>query len=345
MKKFLIMIVIMLTFTASACGRKSDAAMMNNLSSTPVEVINVPLSGPMKAARAEVSGLALWNDAVVLLPQYPEQYASDQSDGAIFYLPVQDITDSVENSGAEDVKPAPIQMDLDGLVDQISGYEGFESLVFVDEAVFFTIEAKQTQGMMGYIVKGMVSEKSGEWWITLDSDSLTEIAPQVDIDNMTDEAIMAHNGTIYTFYEANGASVNSNPVVHRFSIDLEPLDSIPMTHVPFRLTDVSQPDTTGNFWGMNYFYPSDTPVQGDFGQDPFSPLAPNEQIPGVVERIIPLVVTEKGSVVMGDNEVVSLSLLSDEARNWEGLVLVPGSGFVIVTDRYPTTILGYVPLP
>jgi len=346
MKRFFVALVVAaISLFVSGCQANTAGAIMNNVSANPVDVLPIAINGPMKAANAEISGLALWNDAVVLLPQYPDEYASERDDGTIYYLPIHEIEKFIIEPNNDPIQPQPISMDLDGLIGQIPGYEGFEALTFFNREVFFTIEARQDAGMMGYVVKGVIEKGGDEWIIRLDSHTLTAIEPQADIDNMTDEAMMVFDGVIYTFYEANGASVNTAPVVHRFTTDLAEIDPMPMTNVPFRLTDVSLPDGDGNFWGMNYFYPSDTPVQGDFGTDPFSMLEKDAQLPGVVERIVPLTVMEDGSVVRGDAELISLTLLADEARNWEGLVWLPDAGFVMVTDRYPTTILGFVPLP
>ena len=42
----------------------------------------------------------------------------------------------------------------------------------------------------------------------------------------------------------------------------------------------------------------------------------------------------------------ALALVTAEdgkARNWEGAALLPGEGFVLVTDTYPQTLLAFVP--
>ena len=42
---------------------------------------------------------------------------------------------------------------------------------------------------------------------------------------------------------------------------------------------------------------------------------------------------------------VELELAPMETRNWEGLALLEGRGFLIATDKYPSTLLAFVPLP
>ncbi len=59
-----------------------------------------------------------------------------------------------------------------------------------------------------------------------------------------------------------------------------------------------------------------------------------------MERIIKLQITTDG-IQLADVTPIYLTLTSDESNNWEGLVRM-NDGFLLVTDEYPTTILGYV---
>ena len=44
-----------------------------------------------------------------------------------------------------------------------------------------------------------------------------------------------------------------------------------------------------------------------------------------------------------DQPPIQLQLLPDDLRNWEGIVRLDDRGFLIVTDKFPETILGFVP--
>ena len=46
-----------------------------------------------------------------------------------------------------------------------------------------------------------------------------------------------------------------------------------------------------------------------------------------------------------DRAPVQLELPGEDARNWEGIVRLDDVGFLLVTDQYPQTILGFVPVP
>jgi hypothetical protein len=37
--------------------------------------------------------------------------------------------------------------------------------------------------------------------------------------------------------------------------------------------------------------------------------------------------------------------LVEDSRNWEGLVLFDQRGFLVATDKYPGTLLGFVEMP
>jgi len=43
---------------------------------------------------------------------------------------------------------------------------------------------------------------------------------------------------------------------------------------------------------------------------------------------------------------IQLKLINDDnSRNWEGIVRFGDEGFIIVTDKFPSTILGFVRKP
>ena len=102
----------------------------------------------------------------------------------------------------------------------------------------------------------------------------------------------------------------------------------------------------GTFWVLNYFYPGDThlavnsdPIALEFG------LGPTHIESAVVERILELHITDSG-IRLEQIPPIQLRLLDTEtARNWEGIEYLDGYGFLLVTDSFPDTILGFVPYP
>jgi hypothetical protein len=63
-----------------------------------------------------------------------------------------------------------------------------------------------------------------------------------------------------------------------------------------------------------------------------------------VERLIELQVKDAG-IVLTDRPPIQLQLSSDVPRNWEGLVRLDDRGFLLATDKFPGTLLGFVALP
>ena len=64
-----------------------------------------------------------------------------------------------------------------------------------------------------------------------------------------------------------------------------------------------------------------------------------------VERLVELQYSPT-AITFTATPPVQLELLGDDqARNWEGLARLEGRGFLMVTDKFPETILGFVAYP
>jgi hypothetical protein len=148
-------------------------------------------------------------------------------------------------------------------------------------------------------------------------------------------------------HEANGAKVNPHPVAHVFDFSLGYLGAVPVPNIEFRVTDATELDRDGRFWVINYFYPPESDKL-----DPANDLwaikfgeGPSHAKCATVERLLQFRYTEQG-ILKTDVPPIQLQLVSTEVcRNWEGLVRLPGRGFLLVTDKYPETILGFLPQP
>lgn len=349
MKKFQILFQYgILILMVAGCQRNifgETEQIENNRRCSLQPIREIEVLAPFDRPNAEFSGLTWYDGWLVFLPQYPGQYAQEGSDGSLFYLTKDEVITYLAENDSIPLTPKIIALDADDLSSKFAGYEGFEAITFLGKKVFLTIEGKQKTGMMGYIVTGEINIENDPV-ITLDLDYVVEIAPQANLSNMSDEALLVYDDHIYTFYEANGQSVNENPVSHTYSLSLESYDAVELVNIPFRLTDVTHADEDGKFWAMNYFYPGDRKLEGDFGYDLFSNLPADEQVPDIVERIISLKFDSDGSIEAGKDEPICLELQEDrEARNWEGIVILDGFGFLMVTDQYPETIVGFVEYP
>ncbi len=297
-------------------------------------VQEIELAGPVADGNAEISGLAWYSDTLILMPQYPK---FDRS-GNFYALPKVDIEAYLAGTSSEPLAPLVVPVKDDGLAQQIDGFEGYEAIAFCGDRIYLTVEASGSDGMRGYLVQGYIEPDLSQ--IVMDTARITEILPQANVGNKADEALLIDGETLITLYEVNGVDINSDPVAHRFASDLSLLDTIPFPNIEYRITDATMVDENGRFWVINYFYPGDSVLQTD--EDPLREggWGATHLVYEQVERLVELQLTG-AEITLTDTPPVLLALPSDEARNWEGLVRF-NEGFLMATDKFPTTILAYV---
>lgn len=303
-------------------------------------VLTIPITGTLSRSDAEISGMAWYNDTLILLPQYPGRLG--EGDGAVFGLHHSDIIDYLDGNKTSPLEPFPIPVYAPGL-ENIQGFEGFEAIAFSSEVVFLTIEAKPDE-MLAYLVTGEIASDLSE--LRLDVNNLAKIQPGAAIPNMSDEAVLIYGGQVITIYEANGFNVNPRPQVHCFDFSLQPLGTIPFPTIEYRITDAAPPNADGYFWAINYFFTGDTklapahdPLANRFGE------GTTHSQSDIVERLVEFRYSSEG-ITLTDSPPIQLQLLEeDEARNWEALAPLDGRGFLLATDKYPQTILGFVAAP
>ncbi len=301
----------------------------------------IPLTQPAASASSQFSGADWYGQVLVLLPQYPDVFEGGPQ-GALMLLPAAEILACLDAADCQPLDPQPLPLFAAGLKAAVPGFEGFEAIAFDGDSVYITIEAHELGGMQGYIIRGqMQPDLAG---ITLDVGSLTPVNPQAKLSNMSDEALLLTPGGLLSFYEANGANINPQPLAHRFDADLQPLGTLPLPALEYRLTDASRLDENNRFWVINYLYPGDAPkldlapdaLVAEYGQ------GATHAASSVVERLVEMEWTPQG-IALTDRAPIQLQLLPDnQARNWEGLVRLPGRGFLLITDSFPGTLLAFV---
>ncbi len=317
--------------------------------SIPVErpVQAIALAGPLAKAEAEISGLGWYSDTLILLPQYPQRMA-EAGGGALFGLERSQIeaylSQAAQGQSPLPLQPIPIPFDSAGIEKRIPGFEGFEAVAFHNQQIFLTIEARKALTWGGYLVRGQIDPALKA--IRLDPNSLAENPSQVQQMNHSDEAILVDGERILTFYESNGAELNPHAHASVFDLQLTRLDPLPFPPLEYRLTDASPPDSQGRFWVINYFYsgddnlrPKSDPLAEQYGK------GPTQARFDIVERLVAYQITPQG-IIRTDTPPVPLQLRPDGlANNWEGLAVLPDQGFLLATDKYPATILGFVAYP
>lgn len=304
---------------------------------TEQSVTEIPLLGPLAKNNSEVSGLAWHEDFLILLPQYPERLGNN-----LFALPKAEIMAFVEGQSQEPLQPQPIELKGIEEIYQIEGFEGFEAIAFSNNQAFITIEAKTNPSAKGYLIAGTLSNDLSELVITPNTQA--EILPQSASKNKSEEAIFTTAEQIISIYEVNGQQLNPQPVAHTFNFELEPQPTIPFPTIDYRLTDATALDDNNHFWAINYFYPGDDdlfvqpePLANQYGQG----QSHAEQ--AAVERLVKFAYTPNG-ITRVQQAPIQL-VLGPEGRNWEGIARLGDRGFLLITDKHPQTILGFVEKP
>lgn len=312
-----------------------------------LRVLDFQLDGPAADASMEFSGLAWWGDRLILLPQYPDRA------GGAFVLERASLLDRLTGNLTEPLRPVPIPFEDGGLRTLIPGFEGYEAIVIDGDEVFALVEARHRKHMRGWLVGGGISKDGNR--IIMNPGSRVRLDPPVQLRNMAFEALALYRGPdqdtgeLIVLFEANGRNVHPNATGLRFTKDLRPRGTVPMAPLEYRLTDVTPPDANGHAWGLNIFWTGEAEL-----------LAPAAESPGTrpnttrnLARLVPLRFSAKriesaGSIVSLWQGIIP--------SNWEGIVPLdmagaflsdgrPLKGFLIVTDTYPVTRLGFVALP
>ncbi len=301
----------------------------------------IPLAGPLADRHAEISSMAWYGDYLILVPQYPNFFV-EEGDGAVFALPRADIAAYLNGERFAPLEPVQIPFYAPEAY-TIDGFEGFEAIVFQGDTAYMTIEVSGADGMYAYLVSGSMSpDLTG---LTLDTTNMAEIPTQSGVDNMSEETLFLAGDTLVTIHEANGRAVNPQPVAHAFNLDLSPAGLLPMPNVEYRITDATALDENDRFWVINYFWPGEEvlkpesdPIFTAFGKGPTHAASAG------VERLVEMQYSADG-LTLTETAPIQLQLLADGSlRNLEAIARFEG-GFLVATDKYPTTIFGFVPLP
>ncbi len=307
------------------------------LSSPEQPVISIEISGPLANRNSEVSGLDWYADYLIILPQYPERLSNH-----LFALRKADILGALSTQQSTPLEPIPIPFFAPDFANEIEGFEGFEAIAFQGSQVFLTIEAKSNGFAKGYIVTGTIANDLS--LLTIDSQRLVESPAQSTSPNKADESLIVTENQIIAIYEANGMRLNSSPSMHAFDFELRPQPPVSFPNIEYRITDATALDEQSRFWAVNYFYPGDQDLLPD--KDPlairYGRGHTHRQQP-TVERLVEFSYSQS-DITQTHAAPIQLEL-AIAARNWEGIVRLDNQGFLLMTDKFPETILGFVAQP
>jgi len=336
--------MICLVATAAAAGGDSGG----DSSGIPIVTPRLlPIEGPMADPRAEISGMTWYGDTLVIMPQYPDRFAEPPSRG-FFAIRKKVILDLIDGVTEGPILPKLVTCHAPGLAGIVRGFDGLEAIAMTGDRSFFTVEAENDTSMAGYLVGG-ISEVGGQNHVGIDLSRMTPIPMGVNIPNIAEEAIVVDGDRVITISEANGRNVNPMPMAKVFDLEVNFIGKLPMPQIEYRVTDATALDENDRFWVLNYFFPPegrkilpapDPELERHGDPASFHPL-------DCIERLVELQLVRDRCgdfIERTATPPVNLELLPDrECRNWEACVRLDDRGFLIMTDKFPTTLLAFVP--
>jgi hypothetical protein len=302
-------------------------------------------TGPLTDRSAEVSGLAWKDHWLVILPEDPTRFGHDDLLG-LFVLDHQDILAAVEGTRAEPLSPRRIDCRAPGLKKLIKGFDGLEAVAIMGDRLYLAVEARRNLTMAGYLISGLYD--LARETVTFDMTRAVSIPLAGNIFNIAEESLLIDGDQVISIGEANGLNITSSPVAKVFDDSLEYLGTIPFPRIEYRVTDATTLDGEGRFWVINYFFPperltlkpADDPEIASFG------LPEGTEPDSCVERLLELRLTADDRIVRTGTPPIYLARVpGQDCRNWEGLARLGDRGFLLMTDKFPGTLLAFVPNP
>lgn len=302
--------------------------------SKEIQYKDIPLSGLITNPKQEISGLDWYGNDLVLLPENLE--------GFLYMISRPDIYASINSVSPSSIEPKKTPFITPDYSKSIPGFEGLEAIAFNGDNVYITLEVEDEKTMRGYLAWGTIDPISLK--VTLPEENLMELETPIQVNNMTYESLLIHNGKLILIYEAQGRNLQKSVWQFQVSLTDFSVSKIDFPHVEYRITDVSRLDDQDKFWAINYHWPGDAKrlnpapdsIAIKFGE------GESHQQLDAVERIVEFEMFEN-KIQFSGREPIQIQLDADASRNWEGIVRLDELGFLIATDKYPVMILGFIP--
>ena len=292
------------------------------------------LSGLITNPKQEISGMDLYNDQIMLLPE--------NLGGFLYMISKDEILNVLEKKDRILIEPKQPAFHTPDYSKTIPGFEGLEAIAFNGNNVYITLESKDDETMRGYLAWGTIDPTTKE--VTIPNENLLELETPIQVNNMTFESLLIHNDHIILFYEAQGINLQKSVWQYRVSLTNFSVSKIEFPNIEYRITDVSRIDDQNHFWAINYNWPGDAkrlkpapdPIVMNIKE------GKSHQNSDAVERLIEFEFNENKFQLSG-REPIQIELNEKASRNWEALVRLDDRGFLVATDKYPEMILGFIP--
>lgn len=305
-----------------------------------IEFKEIKLEGEIAHRESEISGLAWYRDYLILLPQFPFKFGNGLS-GSLFYIPKSKIIYHLQSKSQTPLKPARLKLFADGLEQFNRWGSGYEGIIFKDNDVYIVFESYKNSN--AFVVKGEIDFTNNS--VTLEAATLQEIEIPTKLPNLTAETITLFEDKILILCEVNGINLIENPKANLFSSELSSRSEISLPNIEYRVTDATEIEKDSTFWVINYLWPGEINYikpQNDTLFDKYG-IGKSHQNSPKVERLVKLKISNN-EIQFADQPPIYIQLNSNRgSRNWEGLVKLDEIGFLVATDMFPRTILGFIP--
>ncbi|MDX1700980.1 MAG: hypothetical protein R3250_10200, partial [Melioribacteraceae bacterium] len=212
-------------------------------------ITKIDLMGELSDRSSEISGLCWFGNKLIILPQYPQRFGDES--GKIFFIERAKLKKYIEGDIRTPIEPSSYNIDLSNVGKYFNMGSGFEAISVIDTTAFFTVEYLSSVNTETLLIRGAIDTSARE--IFIDEKSIVSDPTDLRIYNMSCESILAMNDHLYPIFEANGKNVIDSPKVSVFNNNLQFKNKIDFPTVEYRITDVTNPDDSGKFWGINYF--------------------------------------------------------------------------------------------
>ncbi|TAK27538.1 MAG: hypothetical protein EPO40_18145 [Myxococcaceae bacterium] len=314
----------------------------------PVPVLSICLAGEAAARGSEYSGLAWHGDELFLLPQWsPRGLTRARSQPGftrpwVYRIPGARLRAWVDGRDRSPITPERVAFDTINLAND-PDYQGFEAIAFDGDRAALIVERGDRDRMSGLLVTARLDPARG---LVLDRDALALDVPMRS-DNHAYEALTRVDGSWLALFELNGMDASCASTALRLDARGGEPSAVAVEPIPYRVTDATTVDAERRFWVTQYSYRD----VGDTAECERSIRAvgcfqeavdcdPREGATRSVERLLEL--RDDGTAVRATGRMIRL-LREERGRNWEGLARLDDRGFLVVTDEWPRTILGFVP--
>jgi hypothetical protein len=292
------------------------------------------LSGLITNPKQEISGMDLYNDQIMLLPE--------NLGGFLYMISKGEILNALEKKEEILIEPKQPAFHSPDYSKSIPGFEGLEAIAFNGNNVYITLESKDNKMMRGYLAWGTIDPTTKE--VTIPKKNLLELETPIQVNNMTFESLLIHNDHVILFYETQGINLQKSVWQYRVSLTDFSVSKIEFPNIEYRITDVSRMDDQNHFWAINYYWPGDAKYLKP-APDPIVMKikeGKSHQKSDAVERLVEFEFKED-KIQLSEREPIQIELDEKASRNWEGIVRLNDRGFLVATDKYPEMILGFIP--